>query len=235
MNLLPKKQLNVQIARERKAQIDEGISLATKIDKLRETLNNLELQQRQFLDGMQSELHNRTHSLIERIAEMEKDIVELENKRQELLKPLASEWTQVNMKSAEIDSIKAVLDKNLLKIAQKEEKMTLLGTEIKNRLSRIKIRERELDKVYDKAEQSGLETEQIKQEIASQKESQASYFEREKKKIESREQAVHLYEFTLSERKLQIEFKEKEIEAEKVRLLDQRGTLERAMARLNKK
>lgn len=225
----------MQIAKERKAQIDEGVALARKVDALRETLGNLEAQQTSFLNGMQSELHNRTNHLIEKIAGMERDVLDLEEKRKELLKPLSNEWAEVNMKRAEIDSIKLILDKNLSKTAEKEQKLTLLGNGIKERLSRIKVRERELDKVYLSADEVKNDIENIKLDILKQKESQIISFEQANKKLLQREKDIESRQFTLDNRLEQIEIAEKEIKEEKIRLLDQRQTLERAMARINNK
>ena len=234
MKLLSKQQVNIQVATQKKAQIDEGIMIAKKVDVLRQTLSELQKQHSLFLQGMESELKQKTEKLVQDITEKEEKIKELEIKRIELIRPLDEEWNQVKdqakelqRKSVELEQEKQIIDTDSKRIEEKLRKTSEI-------LSHTKIRERELIKVCEKEEENKKETERIKNEIIEQKTKQDKHFETKDKEFNEREKSITSYEFTLKAREEQIEIKEKEIEEEKIRLLDQRSTLERAIKRLNK-
>src|SRR3954469_15526260 len=103
MHLLPKSVIQSQVASQKKAQIDEGIALARKIDVLRETLAGLELKHSQFVAGMGRELEQKTKHLHETVGELERNIADLQEKRAELSKSLDSQWEEVRQKEQEIE------------------------------------------------------------------------------------------------------------------------------------
>ena len=72
MKLLPKSQVHAQVNEQRRQQIDEGMILAKKVDALRQTLAELEEQQRKFSEGTKRELERETQELHEEIAELTK-------------------------------------------------------------------------------------------------------------------------------------------------------------------
>jgi hypothetical protein len=232
MKLLTKQQVNVEVQAQRKIQIDEGLTLARKVDALREKLANLETQQKKFFESMDSELHQRTDYLFEEIASREEEIKKLEQKRAELIIPLDNAWQEVKEKKLENDNLRVVLDEKSLKLAEKEQKVIENAKKAKELLFKAKTREKEVERVYDKADQLKMETESIFTAMLEEKDKQTQKFENKEKKLDERENSIKSYEFTLKDREQQIEIKEQEIREEKIRLSDQRQTLERAMARI---
>src|ERR1700750_2532234 len=85
MKLLKKSIIDAEVNARKKAQMDEGIQLAQKIDTLRKTLNDLEVQHRNFIDGMQGELKKATDELFEEIAERKNEIKELQVQKDRLV------------------------------------------------------------------------------------------------------------------------------------------------------
>lgn len=130
MKLIPKSQIANDLASERANQIKEGLSLAKKVDVLRETLASLEAQHAKFLAGTQGELIKATEELQRKKQEVESEIAKLEIKRQTLLKPLDDEW-------ASVKEAKEELNKQLEAFDLKENELTTKEKAFKKEEKRI--------------------------------------------------------------------------------------------------
>lgn len=234
MKILAKKAIDVQVTAQKKAQIDEGVAIATKIDALRQTLLSLEAQHKNFIDGMKDSLNIETKYLIEKIANLKLEISNLEEEREKLLIPLTSAWDSVNerdsilqVKEKEVDRREKVLIPLEVKATEREEKT-------KEAFSRIKVRERELIKVYDSAETLKKEAEDINKQVVIGK-------ERSEKDIETRysvlktkeEQAQYSLEFYESKKSV-LDARERELNQKETLINDRYQTLLRTQARLKK-
>lgn len=234
MRLQPKIEVNNLVASQRKIQIDEGVRIAQRVDALRETLASLEAQHSKFIEGMEGELRRRTNHLIANISDLEKDIIDLEDKRRFLQIPLDDKWREINQKIGEISQFKANLEKKEAKLIEKELIQDGRDRKSKELMVRVKSRDKASIKANDESEQLKTESEKIKVELLASKLAQEESFEKKSKELDERENSLISYTFTLTRREEEIEFHEQEIRNEKVRLTDQRQTLERAMARLKK-
>lgn len=164
MKLLSRKTVVNEVAEQRRLAIEEGLLIARKVDKLRQTLASLEKQHTDFLNGMQAELKNRSETLLNEIALRELEIVQLSEKRKRLEQPLAKEWEMLKVAQLENEKTRDILAKGLLKLADREKKTLENYEESKKTKARINVQERELIKVYEKAEQNVKETEDIKKD-----------------------------------------------------------------------
>lgn len=95
MKLLSKPETIMQSNAQKRSEIDSGVYLATRIDKLRETLLQLETQQRTFVDNNKRVIEEALDPLIKRKEELEEDLKRMEVKRLALTKPLDDEWKKV--------------------------------------------------------------------------------------------------------------------------------------------
>lgn len=234
MKLLKKSTIQKDLAEQKRQQIDEGLTIARKVDDLRLTLADLEAKHAAFIGGMKAEMEKQTGQLSKDIANKQQEVGYLEAERLELIKPLTAEWEEVVKKCAEIEQIKSDLLVVSAETLQKEKKLeNKIRLESEN-LNRIKVRERELIRVYDGVAQNLQDTERIKQEVIGEKNRWDKYYDIKNAEFAEREKGITSYLFTLDKRKEQIEMEEKEIADEKIRLKDQRETLERTLARINK-
>lgn len=231
MKLLKKSALANELAQQRQAQIDEGIAIARKVDTLRQTLASLEKQHSDFLNGMQSELEKRSRYLLNEIATREKILIEIEERRQKLLIPLDAEWEKLNQEKSKLATDKDLIAKGLLKIQEKQKLTDEKYQESKKTLARINVRERELVKVYDKAEENSKEIETIKKNCLKDKERLDQYIKEQTQSLLEREAEIAVRERENQIKSDKLEIKEKEIIKTKAQLEDQRKTLERALAR----
>jgi len=235
MKLLPKQQLNVVIANQKKAQIDEGLTIAKKVDVLRQTLADLERQHNLFIAGMEEELKRRTESLREEIKSLEYEIGNLKDIRKDLLKPLDEAWEKVKERELEIIEKVKFVDNLKTIVNSKEERADIKLRKASSILSKLNVRDRESAKAYIKADEFKKDAEKIYTEANLAKLNQEKEFEEKEKQLLERESINQSHEFTLKIREDQIEIGEEQNRIERIRLLDQRGTLERAMLRLKKK
>ena len=122
MKLLKKSVLNNEMATQRKQQIDEGISLAQKIDTLRQTLGRLESQHSAFLSKVKTDLENTTSDLQREIDSKRAEIDELEKQREQLLKPLDVEWEKLEKEKTLVQSLKESAEKKISESDDKDKK-----------------------------------------------------------------------------------------------------------------
>ena len=234
MKLLPKQKVNSLVEDQKRVQIEEGVILARKVDALREKLADLQKQHELFVSGMEDNLKERTGELFKEIKLKEAEIKLLEVKRKELLKPLDDAWLTVKEKEATLSNFEASLR---VKEGQIEQKLKLIDKDkakTTETLNHIKIRERELERTFDKAEQLRIEAEKGYIKMSTEKEKQEKLFDKRNAELNIRENAVTSYEFTLKMRNEQLDMRERELDKMKIQLIDQRQTLERAMERLKK-
>lgn len=109
IRLLDKKSVNVQVAIEKKKQIDSGIKLASKVDAVRETL----LEEEERLAKFRSETIARTQVEIDaKIKEKDGILAQIKARKEELLelrKPLDEEWEMVNSGRSELNELQVML------------------------------------------------------------------------------------------------------------------------------
>lgn len=234
MKLLKKSVIANELAEQRKTQIDEGLSIARKVDTLRNTLASLQKQQADFLNGMQAELEKRTRHLLDEIATREQIVISLEERRQKLLIPLTAEWEKIKMAQREVLFDKELIRKGLEKLADKERKSEEKYANSKVVLARVNVRERELLKVYAKAEENTQQTETIKQKALEDKARIDKYVEEQNQILLTREAEIAVKERENIIEKDRLEVLSREIIKTKAQLEDQRKTLERAITRIKK-
>lgn len=184
MKLQPKKTVAVQVATERRQQIDEGVSIAKKVDALRENFAQLQFQQRKFVESSRLELERQTSGLTEEIASKRRELLELAEEKKLLLAPLDEAWRDVKEKRKEVQ-------KRLTQIAQKEKGLAVSISkaeadrqEAKSALSNIKVRERELAKAYTEADSLRAEAEATNAEAKSNKEKSVEKLEQKWEELE---------------------------------------------------
>lgn len=234
MKLLSKSTVASDQARQRKAQIDEGLKLASKIDALRKTLAELEKQHSTYIAGMKYELENQTEGLIEGIKQKKKEIAELELERAILIEPLTAKWQEVNDKSQKLDVMVATASKTNLLLSRGKEKYDLLVKKAKDSFSRTRVKERELSKVYAKAEDSLFEAEEIKKSAEDEKEKQENSFKQREIELQDQERVNEFNALANENQKELLDEREVELNMRDRELKDRYETLERTINRTNK-
>lgn len=231
MDLLDKKAIASQSNRLRKVQVDEGVQLAQRIDGLRRTLADLQSQHEKFLQKMKDDLNPQSDAITKELVERRNEILILERKKAKLLEPVDVEWEKVHAKEAELKQKEEEL-------AQEHQKLVETEQDFQKRLKKLSEEEREnenlkleLQKRADLVLETSLEAQNT---LLSGRDMETQVLSTIKKKtsvLGKKEMEVAIRERNLETREKLLQVEEQEIINEKIRLADQRKTLERAMKR----
>lgn len=235
MKLLSRKTVINEVADQKRQAIDEGLQIARKVDKLRETLASLEKQHADFLVRMQSELKETSDKLLNEIALRKLEIVQLDSKRKAMLKPLDEAWAQVNAQQGVNTETRDILAKGLIKLADKQKKLDENYEESKKTKARINVQERELLKAYEKVKENENDTDEIKKKGLDKMVKIDKYITEKNKEIDAREIEITFRDNQSKQLASSLEQEREDIIKEKAQLKDQRASLVRAFARLKTK
>lgn len=235
MKLLKKSVLSQEINNQRKIQIDEGVYIATKIDNLRKSLNELEEQYQNFATNKQIELDNQFKSLERELKEKRNEIHSLEERRVELLRPLNDEWFALNQDKEDFKEKEKEFSKRFIELNQAEKKLEIkkkdLELQMKSLGTRIKANETETKKIKD-----NLRTSEKMLELALERERKVdTTIQSKQSQMLAREANIASRERELDILMNNIQLKEKEIIKKTVLLEDREATLEREIKRRQNK
>ena len=129
MKLLSKQDISTLKTNERKMEIDEGVKLAQRVDKLRELSSIEQAKLSKFLDESLANVHLKIDESIVEHNDWLNKIESAKEQREILLQPLTVEWEEVNNAKEQLkqdrtvyeDSLSKLLTINAENITQKEE------------------------------------------------------------------------------------------------------------------
>lgn len=229
MRLADKKQIQLSVAVERQAEIEQGVLLAKKIDALRQAKLNEEASLNKFRDQSTKNIQKDIDSLL-----VKKDSVIAEIKAETeylalLRKPL--DWEQVRLRKIELDSQKELLAKRELLIIQQELQITQRLEDIEENESRIQEKKRQVAERLQIAEDLRIQTEQD----SVRKSQEYKKFKQQTKEIENnlfdRQANIAVAERELKLRQDSIFLKERDIITRTALIVDREQTLEREINR----
>lgn len=235
MKLLDKSVIQKEKSNERRVEIEEGMKIAKKVDSLRELVAKEQENARKFREETIQKVTAEVAEILRKKDEILKEVSELEEKRKKLLIPLDAEWDKVRqaemantMIASHISEREGIIEQNEKQISKRKKDLEIEErriSEIKANagisLSEAQSREREADKL--------LRESMEKSDVLSKE------FDERKRIIFSKEEEIRCKEIDLDSLKNHLEEEKIEIIKAKAQIADQRGTLERAFARLNKK
>lgn len=233
MKLLPKKVINTQVASQKKAQIDEGIQLAQRVDVLRETKLKEEGNLNRFRTETVSMVQAEIDIEIRKRDALKEEISELLIDRQYARVPLDAEWTQLEIeksslseKNQEIDSKSSVLHQREVEIESRENENALLSKKTKELDVLAQQKLSEADTTLENSRQMAAEIRNSAQETLVEVELKEATLNLREKQIEMREGQVE----KTARRQLK---KDIEQAAHDKTIKDKYETLERTIKRLH--
>lgn len=232
MRLLDKKTVNTVMAGQRKSQIDEGVTIARKIDALRQDLSSLEKQRDDFLSSSTTALKDKTEKLNDEIFYKEKIVRELEEQRKKLLEPLTIKWDEVAEEEDRLIAYKEELVSQEKILYSKEVEIEEKYRELSLEEERMEDLKQQINIQVDKVQNSSIQAQNILVSALDREVEIEAKLEAKKKKIDDKEQEVLIRERNIVLRENIIKQNEDEIIKTKLQLADQRATLDRAFARL---
>ena len=135
MKLLLQKTISSNLQLQRKMQIEEGLALARRVDKLREELLSLEAQHRKFIEGTRQSLKDAIGNLELRKTSLEREVMDLEEKLK-TTKPVSAPLST----------------KEKIKFANKLADLTTVEVELSEKAKALKDTEKEIEKLKKDAQ-----------------------------------------------------------------------------------
>lgn len=120
MRLLPPKELNTKLNEQKRSEIDAGVFLAKKVDALREQVSVAQSEHDIAIANINKEFDTFTVELCAKKRIIENEVFGLEERRQELLKPLDEAWQGFHIENDELLLKQQELQEQKYKASQRE-------------------------------------------------------------------------------------------------------------------
>lgn len=152
MKILPKKSdIDKAKSDERKRLIDDGLSLATKVDKLRELKAQEERNLHEYKSSAIQSVQSEIDSTIGELNRLKIAVKKARNERQELIKPLDEEWVALNRAKEEFDEESKFLD-------QKDTELKMMALNIKDEWEELQKSNQKLQSYAEEIKQAKQDT-----------------------------------------------------------------------------
>jgi hypothetical protein len=232
MRLLSKTEVDKLKQDDKSREISEGLKISRRVDALRELSAKEEQNLTKFRDEILSNLRKEEEEIAVRKSDLAKEVAELDKKLANLLPDIATDRKSLDKQKKELNLREKYLNEkqesiNLQEIDIAEVLKSATDSEIQ-----AKTREEQAEILHDRAsedrflaQQALSEAKKKEERILKQENDLNERFSLREKGIVEKEKRLKL----LAEENLAIR---KEMDEEKVRLNDQRATLERALTRL---
>lgn len=232
--LLPKSELAIEKANEKRNEIDQGLVLAKKVDSLRETAASEESKLTKFRSETLKVIKDDIDKLIIEKQALESNIESLNAQRIELMKPLNDAWDKVNAKEHELTEYALSLQNKFDKLSSEKKDFELKSEELDMEEQRITERERETIRLLAQADEDRDKSAELVRQNSKILEDSKNFIEQANKNMLEKEAQI-----AIREREIELESKKnakekRELEIIKARLDDQRATLEREINRRKK-
>ncbi len=218
---------------QKRIDIDLGIKLANRVDDVRKNLNEEELKYKIFHNETIKQIQLDIDNKIKEKNILESEISSLVKKKEKLLEPLDREWEKLKKEKSDLKLEQEELGKTSKKLVESIQRNESKYEWNKMEARRIQNLDESTKTLFDKAQKAEIEASLILEQAKETSKGMIEPLNQKEKELKEREEAVRVYKETLELREKEIQAQEKEIINEKIRLADQRGVLERALARAN--
>lgn len=204
MQLLDKRQVNQAQTGDRKLEIEQGISLAKKVDDLRHTYALEEKKLRDFKETNISATMAEIKLLTDKVELLEVDIAEAERILAEKRKPLDNEWNKLKSEQIKHDKVK----RETLEASERVEKLKNVYTQKYNEYG---ILERESKKLIVQTRLNHEASEEKLKDTLVIKREAESYAKEIKQKFEDIKRGLINRENTIASKERDLKNKEKSL------------------------
>ena len=211
MRLLPKNEIQEAKATAKRQESDEGLRLAKRIDRLRETYAEEEASLEKFRVRTIAQIHEETTPLIEKADGLRKEIVSLEAKRKELLEPLDKEWAELAEAKKQFNHDLEEANQRTITIEERERAAKKAVKQASDALARAATRDevsREKHKVAIEAEKKATKAlkhaEKVENDALNLSAAMEAELTHRDMEAAARERGVTMKEATLREREAEL-------------------------------
>ncbi len=234
MKLLDKQEVNKAKAQDRKREVDEGAKLARQVDALRAVTAKEQANLTKFREESLKTLRVEISDLAAKKLLLETNIVELEEERTKLLQPLDQKKAQIDANRKQLEELTQHLQEEQARLEQNKKDHSKRNEELTLEESRIEDIKAEIGHKLALADSLHRDSERVFEEIKGKAVSWSLEQEKRSQDLGNLEKEALYVKTDLENRENQIKAEKQEIFRERLRLVDERKTLERAFKRLKK-
>lgn len=167
MKLQSKSAVNSQVAEEKRKQISEGVKIAQKVDILRETLSDEEINFQNRKENMIATLKAEIDPLAREKQQLLEELPNLREQKCKLLEPvdLTEARSKVRQEEKELKEREDSLVIREVKVSSQEKDLNDYNSELTLREKKIKVKEEENNQNLLESEEKLLELTQITNDI----------------------------------------------------------------------
>lgn len=234
MKLLSKTDIQLTKAAERKREVDEGAKLARKVDALRELAAKEQTNLTVFREASIKQVKKEIQDAIEEKNVLLNEIELLKEQRKALQKPLDKEWERLEKEKVKLEVLKEDLSLRKIQIVGSERDLKTLKKEIEVQCKALDKERDQVKSLINQAESIKVEAHVIHKNTTARSEKLQLLQDEREQSVKEREAMVAVREREIVIHEEHLATEQEEINNEKIRLADQRATLERAFERINK-
>lgn len=231
MKLLSRSQASSEANKNRKAQIDDGVIIASRIDALRKTLAELETQHVKYMSHISEEGRNMMEGLATGISRLKKEIVGLEAERDRLRIPLDAEWVEVkNQKKIAEETVVKSKEVHSVILLEKDRQQSFTK-KIKESLEKSRVRERALKVALVEASEDRAVAFTLRQKVENDEIKQQRSFAQREKELDEKERVIDQTSVALESQRARQDSRELEQTEREREINDKYATLQRTLKR----
>lgn len=232
--LLDKRIVNIEVAAQKKQQIDEGLRIASKVDAVRETLGAEEVNLEKFRTQTITKIQKEIDIKIKERDSIFLEVIKKEEQVNEHEKGLSKKENELKEKEQQLFTFEEKNKQRESRISKKEQECSEDRREAFLELRRARDRNKQAEKAHADAYDAQKSWEFVKSKAQAlladtqrlRKETEKEVYE--KRKLNAlKENSLILLEKDLKKR-------EKELEKEKINLKDRENMFQRNLKRFNK-
>lgn len=234
LRLLTQKDINVKKNDERQREIDEGKKLTRAVDSLREIKQEEDSALHKFRDETIRAIHIEIVAESTKRDELKKEVSELEDKKQEALKPLELTLAELEVIKHSLQTKEVLLDVREKNMQESEKRTHQLECDASDELARIVTLKEQVNKQMEVAE---VETEKARK---ANKQATETLIEANGKlasvtgDIAERERKLDIREKNVEAKEKELQEREAELHKARVQKEDVKKTSERSIKRVKK-
>jgi len=234
MRLLPKSEINVRQAQQKRAEIDEGVKLANRVDNLREIAAQEEASLSSFRNTTLKAIGEEVKKAEEERNVILKEVVDLR-------KELSEGTKQLDTRKDELDSYQKSLERLESDLTSRVSALKTLASKLKDQSKQTKeyndrliYAHKAIGEVRKEVESSHEQAKSVLSQAIKRHDSIVSLADKAEQDIQTRDIAVAYKERDLTIRAGHLNHRAEALRIREIQLIDREQTLEREIKRLKK-
>lgn len=234
MKLLAKKEISIDLARQKKIQIDEGIGLARKVDALREQLQTETGNLRRFREESLGAVQQEIDAVVRQKDTLKGELKDLLNRRTVLLIPLDAEWEKLTKAKRDFTEWELELHGYSENLSQRQAQVENEEKEISEEKLRIAGLKEQTLTVLEEADSMLVRARESSAEMRNKAQAVLSEAELKNKEASLRDKSIENREYWVEKEASRVADWEADLEKREKVLRDRAAMLDRNIKRFKK-